>query len=154
MSRDRNLRKRITEALGDDAFAAGRLNRSYVSSLVFRRPELLHTLNSIVHPAVAAEFIGWAERQSEKYVIMECAVLFESGFDSLVDITVTVSVPEYLRIERACSRDGATPESVKDRIESQMEDSEREMRADYVIENIDMAQTAAAVDELDKIFRR
>ncbi len=154
MSSDAGVRRRMTEIFGDAAFAGDTLNREYISSLVFKQPELLQTLNSVVHPAVADAFVCWAERQSCDYVIMECAILFESGFDSLVDRTVTVSAPEHLRIERACARDGANPDSVRRRIACQMSDGEREQKADYVINNTDMAQTAAAVAELDKIFRR
>ena len=153
MSDDKCIKKRIMDLLGEKAYEDGSLNRKYVSDAIFSDEKLRHALDSIVHPAVAREFEFWAERQNAPYVIMECAILFESGFDSLVDKIVAVSAPEQSRISRTALRDGTGEESVKKRIASQMNEQERRSRADYIIENTDLELTAAQVERLDKLFR-
>ena len=66
---------------------------------------------------------------------MECALLFESGFESLVDSTICVSVPEALRIQRVMARDGVSHEKVQEWIRLQMPETEKAQRADYIIYN-------------------
>ena len=154
MSDDGHIREKITALLGDRAYEDGRLNRRYISSVIFCDENMRHALEGIVHPAVARCFELWAEKQNAPYVIMECAILLESGFDRLVDKIVTVSAPQHIRIRRAALRDNASEDAVKDRIAKQTTDSEREARADYIIDNTDLQQTAARVVELDKLFRK
>ncbi|UKI39240.1 MAG: dephospho-CoA kinase [Alistipes putredinis] len=113
MSGDKCIKKRIVDLLGEKAYEDGRLNRKYVSAAVFSDKGLLHALNSIVHPAVARKFELWAGKQNAPYVIMECAILLESGFDRLVDKIVAVSATEQSRIRRTALRDGVEEESVK-----------------------------------------
>ena len=66
---------------------------------------------------------------------MECAILFEAGFEDTVDAIVMVYAPENLRIERAMKRDGATEAQIRARIAAQMDDEEKCRRADYVVYN-------------------
>lgn len=148
------IRESVTRLLGPDAYAGGVLNRKFVASKVFEDKTLLAALNSAIHPVVARDFCEWAERQVDApYVIMESAILFESGFNGLVDKTITVSAPEWLRIERVVSREGCDAGRVRQRIENQLTDSEREERSDYVIVN-DGAIDALSdkVIELNKLF--
>lgn len=154
MSENECVKTQIIELLGDKAYEGGQLNRKYVSSAIFSDEHLLHALDSIVHPAVAIEFERWADMQNSPYVIMECAILIESGFDRLVDRIVAVSAPEQLRITRAAQRDGVEAQAVKERIARQTSDTRREACAHYIIENIDLEHTAQTVAELDKIFRQ
>ena len=153
MSGDKCIKKRIVDLLGEKAYENGSLNRKYVSAAVFSDKGLLHALNSIVHPAVARKFELWAGKQNAPYVIMECAILLESGFDRLVDKIVAVSATEQSRIRRTALRDGVEEESVKKRIANQMSESESRSHADYIIENTDLKSTAAQVERLDKLFR-
>ncbi|MFR9580563.1 MAG: dephospho-CoA kinase, partial [Rikenellaceae bacterium] len=77
----------------------GELNREWLASEVFNNAERLEALNALVHPAVVADFERWAMQQtSHPYVIVETAILFESGLDKGVDIKVAVLAPEELRL--------------------------------------------------------
>lgn len=141
MQKDPALREEIVRLFGSGAYSPeGRLDRTAVASAVFGSPERLAQLNGAVHPAVARDWERWcAERSGRDAVILESAILFESGFDAKVDISVTVSVPEQLRIERCMARDGVPAEAVRRRIAAQWSDGERERRADHIISNIDAA---------------
>ncbi len=155
MNGDGGIKQAITALFGAQAYRDGVIDRAFVASRVFGDKMLLASLNGIVHPAVALDFDAWAMSNScFPYVIMESAILFESGFDRLVEKVVTVSAPEEVRIARVASRDGVSRQSVMDRIANQLTDSAREARADYVIHNAgSIAELAAAVNEIDKKLR-
>ena len=85
MTEDAELRRRITDRFGAEAYADGTLNRTYLAGRVFSEAQALADLNAIVHPAVRADFAVWAERQEGDYVILESALLFDAGFDACVD---------------------------------------------------------------------
>ena len=145
MEADPRLRKQIVDLFGGEAYAGGGLNRKFLADRVFRDPALLAALDGVVHPAVRKDFETWFSQQKAPYVVMECAILFESGFDALVDRIVTVSAPVETRVERAARRDGCQSEKIRERIARQMDDRERESRSDYVILNttLDALRTQA-----------
>lgn len=139
MQSDPALREELTRLFGGGVYSPdGRLDRTALAAVVFGDPERLAQLNGAVHPAVARDWTQWcAERADRDAVVLESAILFESGFDAMVDRTVTVSAPEELRIERCMARDGAAAEAVRRRISAQWSDAERERCADHIISNID-----------------
>ena len=103
--------------------------------MIFHDPDVLHKVNSLVHPVVFSNFARWAEAQDSPYVIMEAAILFESGASALVDRVATVFAPLEERIERVTRRNRLTREQVEDRIRNQMDDETRMRMSDYVINN-------------------
>ena len=68
---------------------------------------------------------------------MESAILFESGFDSEVDVVVMVYAPQEVRIQRAMMRDAASRKQIEQRIQNQMDDEAKRAKADYTIINDD-----------------
>lgn len=153
MNESEALRKVLVEAFGEECYADGALNRPYLASKVFASEEQLAKLNSIVHPAVKEDFLRWAEEQEGDYCILESAILFESGFDALVDKTVAVLAPTPLRVERAMKRDGANREQIEARIKAQMSDDELVKRADFSIVNIHLEDVEKDVAELNYRFK-
>ena len=152
MTEDAELRRRITDRFGAEAYADGTLNRTYLAGRVFSEAQALADLNAIVHPAVRADFAAWAERQEGSYVILESAILVEAGLEGSVDRTVAVLAPLELRVERTCRRDGCDPEAVRRRIAAQAGDDLLCERADYTLVNIFETDLEPAVAELDRIF--
>ena len=153
MNESDELRKALVAEFGEECYADGALNRPYLANRVFGSEEQLAKLNSIVHPAVKADFLRWAEEQEGDYCILESAILFESGFDALVDKTVAVLAPLPLRIERAMARDGASREQIEARVKAQMSDDELVARADFAIVNIHLEDVEKDVAELAYRFK-
>ena len=150
MSTSEPLRRALIENFGAETFTADGLNRAYLAEMVFNNAEQLRLLNSLVHPAVIADFEAWAEGQEGSYVIFESAILFESGLESKVDSVVAVMAPESLRVERVMARDGHTREQVMARINNQMSDDERSDRAKYSIINIGIEELEEDVEQLHR----
>ena len=115
------LPARVDAALGGGVLDAdGRIDRRALAAAVFSDPAALRTLESIIHPAVLEDFLRWRDAQDAGAVFMESAIaaslpLFKGVFDAVV----LVEAPEAVRMERACSRDGVTPEAVLERIRTQ-----------------------------------
>ena len=153
MNESEELRKALVAEFGEECYTDGALNSPYLASRVFGSEEQLARLNSIVHPAVKADFLRWAEEQEGDYCILESAILFESGFDAVVDKTVAVLAPLPLRIERAMQRDGASREQIEARVKAQMSDDELVVRADFAIVNIHLEDVEKDVAELAYRFK-
>lgn len=125
IAEDKAVQAAIIKLLGKEAFIDGKYNTAYVAQRVFTEPQLLKALNTIVHPAVKADI----SRQSSdvSLLVVESAILFESGLDELCDKIVVVTAPEETRIARTIARDyhnEATPENinkVRARIRAQKE---------------------------------
>ena len=153
MNESAELREALCAEFGAECYEGGELNRSYLAGKVFGLDEQLAKLNSIVHPAVKADFLRWAEEQEGDYCILETAILFESGFDALVDMKVAVLAPQPLRVMRAMERDGATKEQIEARIKAQMSDDELMARCDFAIVNIHLEDVEKDVAELNYRFK-
>ena len=153
MHESAELRAALIAEFGEKCYADGALNRPYLAEKVFGSEEQLARLNSIVHPAVKADFLAWAEEQEGDFCILETAILFESGFDAVVDASVAVLAPMPLRVERAMKRDNATKEQIEARIKAQMSDDELMRRADFAIVNIHLKDVEKDVAELAYRFK-
>lgn len=150
MSADEVIAKQLVERFGPETFVDGELNRAYLAERVFCNAEELAALNAIVHPRVVEDFEQWAQRQQGEYVVIESAILFESGIDSRVDVTVAVMAPESLRLERTMQRDGVSREQVEERMRNQLSDDERCSRSKYAIVNIELDELEEDVEQLHR----
>jgi len=127
------LEQAFTSAILD---SNGKIERRKLASIVFNDSAKLSLLNSIIHPSVLADFSSWIEVQKNAaYVVMESAILYETGFDKLFDKIIVVSAPENIRIQRVMERDGVSFEEVEARIHHQLNDTEKTKAADFVINN-------------------
>lgn len=147
------LRESIEARFGAAAYWDGVLDRTYLAGVVFADTEALAALNAIVHPAVRDDFEAWAARQEGDYVLLESAILFESGFDVAVDCTLAVLAPAEVRIERTMRRDAVPAAEVRRRMAAQLSDDELAARADVVLVNLFEEDLAPAVESLDRKFR-
>lgn len=129
------IREELIRLFGEQLYAGKGLDRKLLASYIFGKPEILRKVNGIIHPVVNRDFREWAERQQGQACGIESAILFESGFDRLVDIRLMVYAPLDVRIRRAVRRDGSGEEEVRRRIGSQLPDEEKRDRADFVILN-------------------
>ena len=152
MQSDQSLRERLVVEFGSSIYINDSLNRQYLSSLVFDKPDRLNTLNNLVHPAVKTDFLVWADKQQSHLVFLESAILFESAFSLLMDKVLVVTAPLELRINRIIQRNGVTKEDVLERLKNQWSDEIKVSMADYLVINDNnhsiIEQVVKIVDEL------
>ncbi len=150
MAGNEALREALIAEFGKECYTAEGLNRAWLAERVFSNEAELVKLNAIVHPAVMRDFAKWAEAQEGNYVVLESAILLETGLESHVDVVVAVMAPKELRLERAMLRDGASREQIEERMRNQMSDEERTDRAKYAIVNIDLEELEEDVEQLHR----
>ena len=131
------IRKRLIAHYGEAIYTPEGLNKPLLAAKIFQDPVQLRIVNGIIHPEVKRHFEAWAAKQTTPLCAIESAILFESGFDKVVDTSLMVYAPKALRIERATARDAASREAIQRRIESQMADEEKRKLADHLIYNDD-----------------
>ena len=131
------LKEQIQTAFGAEAYLPdGELNRSYLAQVVFADALKLQVLNSLVHPAVAADAKGWHESQTNvPYTLREAALLIESGSYKQMDYLIVVTATEEIRLERVIARDHTTREAALARMNKQLPESEKVALAQFVIKN-------------------
>lgn len=157
MDADSDLIAAITALLGPEAYRAGKLDRQWVASRIFAEAALLRQFDELVHPAVARDVEAWAANLPAEtpYGLIESAILFESGFDRMVDRSVAVQAPVELRIERIMQRSPRmNREDIMRRIAHQMDEQERAQRADYQIINDGSHSLLEQVARLHETFAR
>lgn len=151
------IKEKLVSLFGADLYASGRLDKRLLASHIFNNPETLKQVNAIIHPEVDRHFHDWVAKQSTALCAIESAILFESGFDKIVDIRLMVYAPLALRIERASRRDTVSRAEIERRIQNQLPDEEKKDRSDYVIYNDDkqalLPQIQRLLDELRHLTR-
>jgi dephospho-CoA kinase len=137
---DARLREEIRAVFGPEVFRTdGSLDRGGLARIAFSSPAATGRLNTIVHPRVFEEIDrsldGIALDRKKPYVVIEAALIYESGMDERLDRVVVVDAPEAVRIGRVVARDGLTANEVRQRIRAQWPAAEKIRLADMVIVN-------------------
>ncbi len=135
MENDNDIIAGINYITGKDLYKNGSLNRAELASIIFNDTTILKKVNSLVHPAVFDRFAKWTLIQSTPYVIMEAAILFESGASVVVDKIATVVAPVEQRMKRVVLRNKLSQEQVMERMRNQIGDEERIRQSDFIISN-------------------
>jgi dephospho-CoA kinase len=144
----------LIKNFGEQSFKDGKLNRSFISSIVFEDQQKLELLNSIIHPEVEKDFDNWVEQHRQyPYVLKEAALLFESGSYKKLDKIISVYSPVDLRIKRLLIRDThRTKDDIEKIMQKQMDEEEKKTRADYVIYNDEKSMVIPQVLKLHEVF--
>jgi dephospho-CoA kinase len=138
MEEDPALRESIMAHFGPTAYLEGKLNRPFISSIVFHDKKKLDLLNSLVHPATIRDGEKWMHNQGTPYALKEAALIFETGSQSNLDLVIGVYAPQHLRIHRVMQRDKVSREEVIKRMENQISEEIKMKLCDYVIVNDDL----------------
>lgn len=137
---DREVKREIKKVFGPDVFdRKGILNRKKMAGFVFTDERLRSKLNRIIHPQVFEVIDREIEHLTAlgkaRLVIVEAALIYETGMENNLHYVIVVDANEDVRIRRVMKRDGCSREEVLSRIASQMPAEEKVKRADFAIGN-------------------
>jgi dephospho-CoA kinase len=135
MQEDPELKNQIINLFGGNAFILGKLNRPWISAQIFGNPEKVNALNAVVHPATIRDAHEWMSRQHTPYTLKEAALIFESGSEKELDYVIGVDAPQELRIQRVIERDNTNREAILQRMNNQLDETEKIKRCDFIIHN-------------------
>ncbi|MBQ7635279.1 MAG: dephospho-CoA kinase [Bacteroidaceae bacterium] len=120
---------------GDLYLPDGTLQKRVLAAYLTASPDHAARVNAIVHPKVADDYLRWQRAQTTQHTFMECALLFESGFDRLAERSICIYASEAVRLRRLMRRDGISAEQARRWMSLQMPEEEKRRRADIVIYN-------------------
>ena len=142
MRTSKKLIASISQLVGEDAYSDGKLNKAAIARFMMESEDNIQKINQLVHPVVGRDFI----RSQMRW--MECAILFESGFQRYVDKVVCVTAPKETRIRRVMERDGIAREKVLEWMGKQLPQHIVAQRSDFVIVNDEVANVDEQVEML------
>jgi dephospho-CoA kinase len=152
METDEELASSIKNLFGEESYFKGKLNRSFLASVVFNDPYKLQQLNALVHPATISAAAKWIEQQKTPYIIKEAALLFEAGTAAGLDYIIGVHAPQHLRIKRVIDRDNLTRDQVLARMSRQINEEIKMKLCDFVIVNDEQTLLIPQVIRLHEQF--
>ncbi len=154
---------KIVEAFGPEILSKdGMVDRKKLAAIVFESPELLEKLTGLVHPAVfrleKRMFAEFEARDPQGIVVLEAAILIETGRDAAFDQIILTACDRETQIARGMKRDHLTREQVLARLDAQMPLEEKQKRAHYIVDTSGskqetMLQVAQIYRELKEIAR-
>jgi len=117
----------------------GNLNRKKLAELVFCDSVKRKELENILHPRVfdieKKQYKNICKNDPNALVIVDAALLIESGNYKIMDKVVVISANEKIRIKRILSTSHWSYDEVIARLNNQMPSEEKIKYADFVLDN-------------------
>lgn len=135
----------------------GQVDRARLAELLKNENGALARLEAIVHPMVRGKrekFLASQRQAGAQMVVLEIPLLFETGGENQVDVTVVVSAPANVQRARVLERPGMSEAKFDALLANQMPDAEKRGRADYVVDtDRSIEDTGKEIDKLITLLR-
>ena len=132
--------REISENFGKEVFtASGNLDRKRLANIIFKNPQKKGILEGILHPKIfeieELKYEAIRKEHPNAVVIVDAALLIESGNYKKMDKVIVVNSDEKNRIDRIIARTQMSQDEVITRIKNQMPSEEKVRYADFILEN-------------------
>jgi len=135
MLNDKIVIKALIKRFGNQVYSYNGINRIFLVERIFNNEDDRLFVNTIVHPTVITDFLKWAKASNSKIVIIESALLFESGLYHHLNRIIMVQSPVKLAAQRISKRDNISIDEAEKKIKLQMQNYKNLETVDYFIEN-------------------
>lgn len=130
----------VVEHFGEEIlYPDGRINRQKLADIIFRDAEKRLKINQLTHPIVLEEVKKEIESRRKsgttEYLVVETALMIESGYDFICDEVWYVYAPKELRRLRLKESRGYSDEKSDSIMANQKKDEEFRAKYCKVIEN-------------------
>jgi len=134
---NKEIKNKIIQAFGSESYNNNEINKKYIADKAFSTPANVQKINSIIHPVVISEVkkIFNEKEGKEKIIFVEAALIYEADMEGLFDYVVLITADENIRKERKTRNGDMAAEEFEKRNASQIPESEKKKRADFVFEN-------------------
>ncbi|HYT25779.1 MAG TPA: dephospho-CoA kinase, partial [Actinomycetota bacterium] len=148
---------KIRDHFGPDVIAPdGTVDRQALAGMVFADKGKLALLNEITHPEIFERIAERLEASRDRavVVVLDAALLVETGLADGVDVLVVVDAARDAQLGRLAAK-GVGARDAEARIAAQLPAEQRRRRADHVIENTgSLEELGTQVDELWRELER
>jgi len=140
VEKDQPALQELIKRFGDSIIKEdGSLNRRVLGKIVFGDEQNRRDLNQIVHPYIIEKIergvIRFLNDPSYMILVIDAALLFETGLHQKVDQVWYVDADEEIRVRRIIDRDDISYEDALARIKAQPGQDANKERADFIIKN-------------------
>jgi dephospho-CoA kinase len=130
----------------------GGVDRQRLAATLLADGSAFKRLEAIVHPLVfeaERQFLHQKVAKGAEKAVLEIPLLFETGGEKRVDVTIVVSAPPEIQRQRVLERPGMTPEKLDQIVSRQVPDEEKRRRADFVVDTSrTIPETEAQIDRI------
>ena len=128
--------KALCDHFGSDILREdGTLNRAALAAKAFADPAEKAVLEAITHPAIIARTHELLASCEAPLAVIDAPALFESGMDTICNVTLAVLAPAAIRLVRIQQRDGICEEAARLRMNAQPDDEYYRTHADHILIN-------------------
>lgn len=144
----------VLEYFGNEILASdGKIDRQKLAKIIFEDKSKRLKINELTHPVVLEEVKKEIEDRTKagdtNYLVVETALMIESGYDYICDEIWYVYAPEEIRRNRLKESRGYTDEKIDSIMANQSKDEEFRARYKKVIENTgDIGYLEKQIDQL------
>lgn len=138
----------LRENFGDKIFNRGELNRKKLGEIVFNDNDKLKLLNNITHKYIKEQIEREISEANSQIAAVDGAVIIGSPVMDMCKKTVVVTADTEIRRKRIIDRDNISYDAAQSRINSQMNNSQYEKYADFIIKNNDNVRLEECVEQV------
>ena len=110
------------------------VDREILRTYIAENPDKIRELETLIHPLVKKlrdDFLK--TNQNKELLVFDIPLLFETGLNKNMDITVVVSAPYHVQHKRVMSREGMTEKIFSGLLAKQISNDEKKTMADIII---------------------
>jgi dephospho-CoA kinase len=134
---ERKVISGVKKILGNDVLMENNsLDKKKIATIIFNNNELRRQLEALLHPMVFEKVESWLRKikNRERVVIVEVPLLFEGGYQSRFDRTITVFTTQKAALERL-AKGGVSRSNALRRLKAQLPIRIKKKKADYLVDN-------------------
>jgi len=128
----------VIEAAFPGVVQDGKVDRQKLSAQVVGNPPEISKLEKLIHPMVHEErvaFVAAAKSARHSFIVFDIPLLFETGGQKRVDITVVVSTDAQTQRQRVLERPDMSEDKLNAILAKQMPDEEKRRRAHFIVDS-------------------
>lgn len=135
-------------ALYPQAVIDGAVSREALREIIKEDLGALAQIEQIVHPMVAQSREAFIRINDDPLIVFDIPLLFETKADAWLDSILVVSAPPDIQKARVLARGDMDEETFEFILSRQISDTDKQARADHLIETITIDGARRAVNEL------
>ena len=147
---------RLVQEFGTDILKNNKVDKVVLAEKAFKNADNLKILTSITHHVIIKKLlqdISQAEKNGEKFIYVDGAVIVDELFEKYCDEFIVVLADEETQINRIIKRDGITREKAVGRLEKQVSVDRLKAIADYIICNDDITATEKQIGMVNEYLK-
>ena len=137
---NKSIISKIATKIGSKVVINDALDIKALSEIVFKSSKFQNNLNQIIWPEILKKIsinTVLAQKSKKKLFIVDAALLLEANFQNYFDSTLLITAKKSIRYSRVLIRNNIPKEQIKNRMDLQMPEIEKQALVNYTIENND-----------------